>query len=1025
MSERDIIQNMIRALGQAQSDRVSRELAPDFASVDERTPEELLAFMRGVATRIQHYGADPATPDGDWGPFFPSEEGWESRLRADRSGTVPAHLALIAAFVELYQLPRAAMNGITGRHLDFFYERALGFARRGARPDRAHLLVIPKKNVGVLRIERDQLFTAGKDEAGTELVYASTRETTAVPAEVASIRTIFVDQAAGAVRFAPAAASADGVGGPLRAEDPSWPAFGHSTLPEAEVGFAVASPVLRMSEGARKISIVLALGSGASVPEASALQAGLEAFVTGETQWLSPRSLQAMVSGETLALELELAADAGPVVDYDPAVHGYAYTAGAPIVQVLLKGGGAAVGYDAIRTLTVRTVEISVTVDGITSLSLESDVGQLDPRRVFQPFGPEPKAGARFMVGCPEALGKRLSSLTLDVTWHGLPSDLRTYYDKYEAQGVDDGYFTATVRFRDAGSWEAEERGVTLFAPRTAPGAWTKSFKPPQLAASAAGLWSAWPHALARLGTSWGKLQAARFAMRHPVWRYASPSPPPARPGFVTLTLEKDFLHSLYRKQTISNTIRYAKGEAIDGTPIALVVLNEPYTPAARAVSLSYSAHSELVDLASPSKEAFASGDVEFFHVGPFGQRREHAWLRSELGFVPDARVTLVPAFEDEGELLVGLSGIGPGDGVSMLFQVSEGSADPEAPRAPVRWSVLSDNQWKPLGPDDLALDTTNELLASGAVRFAIPLAATTQNTLLPAGLVWLRASVADGAEAMSRLVAIATNAVEVELRDPDAHPDHLRTPLPPGRIVKPKLGLAAARAVSQPYSSFGGRPAETPEALRMRAAERLRHRGRAVTPWDYERLVLEAFPELHLVKCVPHADGTRWLTPGHVLVVVVPDLRNRNARDPLQPRADADTLARVEAFLRERAGMQVQLHVKNPRYQRVRLDLKVRYRPGEDFNSSTRRLRRELIAALSPWVGDVDRPPVFGGSVHRSVLLEIAERQPYVDYVTEFKMYSFADPASPREDVAEARALAPDAILVSDRDHAIAAVTP
>ena len=75
-------------------------------------------------------------------------------------------------------------------------------------------------------------------------------------------------------------------------------------------------------------------------------------------------------------------------------------------------------------------------------------------------------------------------------------------------------------------------------------------------------------------------------------------------------------------------------------------------------------------------------------------------------------------------------------------------------------------------------------------------------------------------------------------------------------------------------------------------------------------------------------------MAPGHVLLVVVPDLRNQNAVDPLQPRVDADTQSRIQAHAQARAGMQVEVAVKNPSYQKIQLEFKVRFRTGYPVQS-------------------------------------------------------------------------------------------
>jgi hypothetical protein len=233
---------------------------------------------------------------------------------------------------------------------------------------------------------------------------------------------------------------------------------------------------------------------------------------------------------------------------------------------------------------------------------------------------------------------------------------------------------------------------------------------------------------------------------------------------------------------------------------------------------------------------------------------------------------------------------------------------------------------------------------------------------------------------------------------------------------------------VSQPFSSFGGVVAEALTGsdwrLSRRAAERLRHKNRCVTPWDYERLVLETLPAVHRVKCISHSREGAWLAPGHVLLVVVPDLRHLQPRDPLQPRIDADTVSEIQAFVQRRMGMQVQVHVRNPRYQAVHVDFAVRFRPGHEYNYYSAQLKQRLKQYLAPWAFASDRPPAFGGQFYRSELLALVEAEPSVDYVTDFSM-SFSNGADLGPDLSEARPETPDAILTSAESHGVRAVTP
>ncbi len=942
MAERDIVQNLISQLGQSQDERLPAELGAHFADVDERGPAELLELWRRLAPLVRHYGASGAE-DGDWAPFFaPRGEGEE--------GMMPPHLALLNAFADLNDVPRETINRLTGRHLDFFYRRVLRFEPRPAVPDRAHVLIELKKGAAPVALGTQHAFSAGKDAAGVELIYAPTGEAVVNGARIESLRSLYrVPNDRGTIHFAPVADSADGLGGPLPAVEPRWRAFGHPGLPAAEVGFAVAAPVLRLKEGRRKVTLILQLGDlDAERHTREALAASFKAFLTGEKSWLGPYGLSASLSGGLLRLSLEVPESHAAVVDHDPAVHGSTYAAEGPVLRLILQPASP-LGYAGLSGLTVRAASVEVEVTGVTSLALESDAGSLDPKKAFLPFGPQPVVGSRFLVGSAEVFAKNLSKVELHLQWQGAPSNFHAWYAGYKrVASVDNGWFTAEVSLRDGAGRKPDEVRA-LFDPRTSAGETTLTLTPG-----------------------------------------GAPAPPAAKPGFLALSLKQDFLHADYRQESVANLVTFSKN---GGT---LVTLNEPYTPTLRAVSLSYHARS--------------GEDARFFHAGPFGQRRER----------PDLlRVPLLPEFEDEGELLLGLSGLAAGDSVSLLFQVAEGSADPDLPRQDVKWSVLCDDHWKPISGSGIVRDTTRQLLTSGVVGLVIPPEATRDNTFLPAGPVWLRAAVRQSVNAVSQLIAVAANAVEVRLADRGNDPGHLRTPLPAGKIARLKTPVGAVKAVKQPYASFGGAPAESDEALRTRAAERLRHRDRAIAPWDYERLVLAAFPAVHRVKCIPHAKDGAWLAPGNVLLVVVPDLRNQNAVDPLQPRVDADTLSRIAGHLQRRAGMQVGIQVKNPRYQGIRLDFKVRFLPGYEFNFYRRQVEQELIRFLSPWAFDAARPIAFGGKVYKSVMLDFVEEMEAVDFVTDFRMYADSGARLPR-DAEEVQAGTPDAILVSAPAHTI-----
>jgi hypothetical protein len=1010
MAAQDLLDALIADLGAAQPERDDPRLDPVHAPLDDRDTTALLAGARALAARLRHYPLKAGEPIGDWSAYFPagSREALAELVARD-DGRVPPHLALLIAFLKLAARPQALLNGFAGAHLQFQMQRALGFRPRPPLPDRAHLVLELKKGATTVPVDESHVFSAGKDLAKVEQLFRPVRRALVGRARVQ--RLVTIARSGDDLRFAPVADSADGLGAPLASTEPRWPPFGRPGLPSAPVGFAVASATLRLAEGERQVQLVLRLAGLEAGIDAAALAASFEAHVSVPEGWSGPWPLSGSAAAGTVTLSFSLPADAPPLVDHDPAVHGQPFPAGLPVVQLLLRDGGP-LRYAALSGLTLRSAQVVVRVTGVRGLVLENDQSALDPKKAFLPFGAQPVLGARFFIGCPEALAKRLTALSVRLVWQGAPADLEAWYAGYAgAWRLRDGV-SATLGWQDASGVPRSTPPVTLL-PRYA-AATTLSIDAPGLAAPVRGL-----QALTlQSGGLAGLLQLQRERFRRPslgaaqtAARTAGPTTAPTaapRAGFVTVTLQEDLLHGEFRRASMTAATASTPG-----------IVNEPYTPKVQDITLDYGAQSDQSGIDDPALASLTDTDLQFFHVDALGVAREHRWLATQRPWSAQGGVTLLPSHTAAGELLIGIDGLAgaaAGQELSLLLQVAEGSADPEAPAQTLQWSVLADNAWRTLGPGELVLDTTRALRSSGLVTVVLPRETSTEHTLAPAGLVWLRATVPAAPRAACDLVGVHANAIEVQFADQGNDPARLASPLPAGSLTKLKTAVAAIKSVAQPYASFGGALIEDDTALARRAAERLRHRNRALTGWDWERLVLQEFPQVYRAKCIPHASASSWLAAGHVMLVVVPDLRNRNAVDPLQPRVDLDTLERIREFVSARCGMQLRFTVRNPRYRAVQLDFKVRLRAGFGFAFYGAELNRALQQALSPWAFDSGAQLGFGGRIVRSELLDYVESLPYVDFVTDFHLA--------REGVAEDRAEiapdAPDVILVSAAQHRI-----
>lgn len=468
-----------------------------------------------------------------------------------------------------------------------------------------------------------------------------------------------------------------------------------------------------------------------------------------------------------------------------------------------------------------------------------------------------------------------------------------------------------------------------------------------------------------------------------------------ARSGFVRLQLNGGYGTDTYPLELA----KFIAGKR-DGEPV------RPVLPLWQTPRLSYSSTQEV---------SGSEANGRFFHLTPFGHVEQ----------TPKS-TSLMPRFtvgddDAEGELLLGITSLEPPQNLAVLFQVVDGTADPRVvkPDRHVRWSYLARDEWADFDPRAVA-DDTDGLLASGIITFAVPAEATVEHTLMPSGQRWIRASVSSTADAVCRLAEVSAQALHATAVDAERGPQTV----PPGTLAKLAIPDAAVKGLTQRHSGFGGRPAESRGEFAARVSERLRHRGRPVALWDYEHLVLDAFPGIFSARCLNHTrfepssggEGIyQELAAGHVTVVTIPDLAVPDARDPLRPATSLRLLSEIERFLAARTSCFATLHVRNPQFEQVRTDLRVRFHDGVDETFHVNLLKREITKFLSPWAFRDDARPGFNGRIHSSVLVDFIEERSYVDYVTDVHLFRLLPGATvdgpPLEAVTGSRAVS---ILVS-----------
>ncbi|MGO4291144.1 hypothetical protein [Chitinophaga sp. RAB17] len=376
------------------------------------------------------------------------------------------------------------------------------------------------------------------------------------------------------------------------------------------------------------------------------------------------------------------------------------------------------------------------------------------------------------------------------------------------------------------------------------------------------------------------------------------------------------------------------------------------------------------------------------------------------------------------GNLFLGFEQLTPDQTLSLLFKTAPGTGNPDHYAPDIAWSYLADT-WIELPPQYILKDTTLGMQQTGIILFQIPDDIKNGNTAITGkdgrtDLYWLRASAVEIPEddvmvdALPMLIDIHVNAAEAEFRDNNNTEDHLTDGIPPATITALKFRDVSVKSVTQPYASFHGRTSEQSDrdGYLTRIHERLRHKDRAVTTWDYERLLLEAFPEIDVLKCLPHSRRIYTARPGHVTVAAIPFPNKMTGNRMFYPIFEAGELTSMKQFLAARNSYFVggygepgfcccnddcgcddghdRLDVINARFEPIRIRVCVRFYPGKDIPYYTKALNEALKLFLAPWATG-KKPLLFGTPVNRTRLLQFLENLDYVDVVTNLKIKHFS----------------------------------
>lgn len=955
------ILNPLKHSGTNRFERLGKELDFDYVQIEERHEADFIQQAEKLSSAIQFYNQND-TPSGDWSVFFDQQ-----------ADTNQPHRALFIAFLRLIEALNEHANGLTKRHLDYYYQEVLQFGEKEVAPAHVHLFFKCAKTLKERFLENEALLSAGENEAGKKILFQLVNELVVNNTEVNSYFALYKHTEDYDNRIF----SKDYSASLIPENKEGFPTFGEQqlsykkdgdefvatllspddyTMDEATVGFAVSSSMLRLAEGVRTIQLRFLLEG--SYPTDFTTGSKLFKFeLTTADGWYELLENEEDITNivtrrgtnhSDLEIELRLKEIHPAIVNCDQEIHESAYNSPNPVIRITLKHDAeSAYGYKAWKNTTVKNIGLKVAVTGVRSLLVQNELSTLDASKPFRPFGPIPSVGNHFYIGHSEIFKHRFQQASINIKWKGLPFDgFAKHYDAYE-ENITNSSFKISTQLLENRAWQEMHSAVNLFPTVLADGTTTISFD----------------------SSYFENYQRKTDNKTLKEWDYTT------NYGFLRLNLDQPnksnfqaFGHSVYPKEVMRNSQLSA-----EDTPLTYTV-EQPYSPMIESLLLNYETTEELF---SDHEED------QFYQINPFGEKP----IALDPFLVSS---NLLPHYTDEGEFYIGLKEVLTPQTVSLLFQLVEGSGDADQSQinTAIEWFYLAKNEWKPIDKLRISKDTTNGLLKTGIIHFDLPTDCDSEHQVMPTDLFWLKASIPEKGAGIDRIQNIYTQGVEAIEQTPTINNNVITA----NTISKLYNGGKGIASVTQPAASFGGTIAEGDATYYARVSERLRHKDRGITIWDYERLVLDAFPELYKVKCLNHTNYQTEMVAGHVMLAVIPNLRNKNEQSSFQPKLAMYKRMDIYDYLRERISPFIYLRVENPIYEPIQVSFNVGFHEGYDEGFYGKKLHQQLQEFLSPWafesVTDENTDLVFGGELHKSTILKFIEDLAYVDFVNDFNMY-------------------------------------
>lgn len=577
-----------------------------------------------------------------------------------------------------------------------------------------------------------------------------------------------------------------------------------------------------------------------------------------------------------------------------------------PCIRILTRNENCP--YDWIKAIEFNRVSIDVEVEGIRHFNLYNELGEIDSAQAFYPFGIQGERGTWFMFSHNEISKKTVKELSLKGIWSKLPQVTGGYADIYKNY-VQDPPLT-NESFHIKAEYQKNDK------------------------------WYPCPDTLLPLFTEQdGELKEEadiHFRMTDEGGMPIAEQPylPNTACGRRTNLLFRVTLNAPaigfgmeeYRRLFADIMIYNSSHKEKEQKEIPF----SPMIPLLSDIELAYKA--------SWNSDDEKANPLRLLRIADFQEYEECLSPSNDISF------SFLEDLKNDRNLYLKFAGMRSDKKICMYVDLSyirkdmflsDGSFTGDSPC--LELDYRKDGKWVELKPEYLLLEATYGFTQNGFIELFIP------QEIQSIPFFWLRVRLNGNSGPYPAIRNIFLNCLKVVADNGDG------TPLLAETIQKMQIEDPRVGTILQPLSGFGGKPKEGTSEVSIRQSTRISHRNRAVTPKDYERMVLEQFPEIPKVHCL-----SNMCTGDRDVYVVVFSYTDGNPY-PITP---AWKLAEIRNWLSTRISPFVSLKVCNPSYQKVEIVCEaILQNDAEDEGEIQRRMVCQIRDYFALWLQTGELP--------------------------------------------------------------------